>query len=57
MGILRLVSGKLVLICEKTHIDSDAKNQTMLKANNFFKNQIPQEVDHRYLFLTHILDD
>lgn len=26
----------------------------MLKANNVFNNQIPQELDSRYLFQTHI---
>lgn len=54
MGVWRWVSGKLVTLCEKTQMDNAARNQTMLKANNVFNNQIPQELDSRYLFLTHI---
>lgn len=54
IGVLRWVSGKWVTICEKTHPDNDVRNQTMLKANNFFNNQISQEVESRYLFVTHI---
>lgn len=41
-------------MCEKTYIDNGIRNQTMLKADYFFNNQIPQEVDSRYIFLTRI---
>lgn len=43
---------KMSCLCENINTNNDARSQTMLKTNNFFNNQIPQEVHNRYLFLT-----